>query len=144
MPHDVTYQDSPNSTEKEFDFSFVDAIARVALYDDMKSAPRITKVEPAATNDFIEHLTTTIYEQSRLADSLYADQGSFRKFHSCTIQGNRRFHPRRWEHHPVCGSRPRYPGKGESPAARLFICNRTDERLHQRRRFGFSHREGLP
>ena len=67
MPHDVTYQDSPNSTEKEFDFSFVDAIARVALYDDMKSAPRITKVEPAATNEFIEHLTTTIYEQSRLA-----------------------------------------------------------------------------
>ena len=67
MPHDVTYQDSPNSTEKEFDFSFVDAVARVALYDDMKSAPRITKVEPAATNDFIEHLTTTIYEQSRLA-----------------------------------------------------------------------------
>ena len=67
MPHDSTYQDSSNSNEKEFDFSFVDAIARVALYDDMKSAPRITKVEPAATNEFIEHLTTTIYEQSRLA-----------------------------------------------------------------------------
>ena len=67
MPHDATYQDFPNSTEKEFDFSFVDAIARVALYDDMKSAPRITKVEPAPTNEFIEHLTTTIYEQSRLA-----------------------------------------------------------------------------
>ena len=67
MPHDVTYQDSSSSTEKEFDFSFVDAIARVAFYDDMKSAPRITKVEPAPTNEFIEHLTTTIYEQSRLA-----------------------------------------------------------------------------
>ena len=50
----------------DFDYSFVNAIARVALYDDMKSAPRIIKVEPAATNDFIEHLTTTVYEQSRL------------------------------------------------------------------------------
>ena len=32
----------------------------------MKSAPRITKVEPAPTDEFIEHLTTTIYEQSHL------------------------------------------------------------------------------
>ena len=51
----------------DFDYSFVDAIARVALYDDLKSAPRITKVSPAPTNEFIEHLTTTVYEQSKLA-----------------------------------------------------------------------------
>lgn len=52
---------------EEFDYSFVDATARVALYDDLKSAPRITKIEPSATNEFIEKLTTTIYEQSKLA-----------------------------------------------------------------------------
>ena len=51
----------------DFDYSFVDAIARVALYDDLKSAPRITKVSPAPTDEFIEHLTTTVYEQSKLA-----------------------------------------------------------------------------
>ena len=50
-----------------FDYSYVDAIARIALYDDMKSAPRITKIDPAPTNDYIEHLTTTVYEQSKLA-----------------------------------------------------------------------------
>ena len=50
-----------------FDYSYVNATARVALYDDMKSAPRITKVEPANTNEFIEQLTTTVYEQSKLA-----------------------------------------------------------------------------
>lgn len=49
-----------------FDYAFVDAIARVALYDDLKSAPRITKVSPAPTDEFIEHLTTTVYEQSKL------------------------------------------------------------------------------
>ena len=32
----------------------------------MKSAPRITKVEPAGTNEFIEKLATTVYEQSKL------------------------------------------------------------------------------
>lgn len=49
-----------------FDYSFVNATARIALYDDLKSAPRITKIDPAPTNEFIEHLTTTIYEQSKL------------------------------------------------------------------------------
>ena len=52
---------------KTFDYSFVDAIARVALYDDMKSAPRITKVEPAATDEYIEKLTVTVYEQAKMA-----------------------------------------------------------------------------
>ena len=50
----------------EFDYSFVDATARIALYDDLKSAPRITEISPAPTNEFVEHLTTTIYEQSKL------------------------------------------------------------------------------
>lgn len=54
------------NTTTSFDYSYVDSIARVALYDDLGSAPRITRIEPAATNDFIEHLTTTIYEQAKL------------------------------------------------------------------------------
>lgn len=58
---------APSSIQDDYDYSFVDATARVALYDDMKSAPRITKIEPATTNEFIERLTTTIYEQSKLA-----------------------------------------------------------------------------
>ena len=57
-----------SETQSEtFDYSFVDSIARVALYDDLKSAPRITKIEPAPTNDYIEKLTVTIHEQSKLA-----------------------------------------------------------------------------
>ena len=56
-----------NAEKAGFDYSYVSATARVALYDDMKSAPRVTKIEPAGTNEFIEQLTTTIYEQSKLA-----------------------------------------------------------------------------
>lgn len=55
---------APNTA---FDYSYVDATARVALYDDLKSAPRVTKVPPAPTNEFIEQLTTVVYEQSKLA-----------------------------------------------------------------------------
>lgn len=53
------------TAERSFDYSFVDATARIAFYDDMKSAPRITKIEPAPTNEFIENLTTTIYQQCK-------------------------------------------------------------------------------
>ena len=53
---------------KTFDYSFVDAIARVALYDDMKSAPRITKVEPAATDEYIEKHTVRVYEKAKIAE----------------------------------------------------------------------------
>ena len=47
------------------DYSRVDAPARVALYDDLKSAPRITVVDPAPTADFIEHLAATVDEQAK-------------------------------------------------------------------------------
>ncbi len=49
------------------DFSIVTSPARVALYDDMKSAPRITEVAPAETGQYIESLTNVIYEQAKLA-----------------------------------------------------------------------------
>lgn len=54
-------------TANDYDYSFVDATARIALYDDYKSAPRITEIAPCPTTEFIEHLTTAIYEQSKLA-----------------------------------------------------------------------------
>lgn len=58
--------ETPTATDS-FDYSYVDAIARIALYDDMKSAPRITEIQPDATNEFIEKLTTAVYEQAKLA-----------------------------------------------------------------------------
>ena len=46
------------------DYSHADMVACVACYDNMKAAPRITRIEPAETNIYIEKLTTTIYEQA--------------------------------------------------------------------------------
>lgn len=56
-----------NRSTEVFDYSYVNATARVALYDDMRSAPRITKITPDTTAEYIEHLTTTVYDQSRSA-----------------------------------------------------------------------------
>lgn len=52
---------------REHDYSQVETTARVALYDDFASSPRITKINPAETTIFIENLTVAIYEQSKLA-----------------------------------------------------------------------------
>lgn len=47
------------------DYSFVPSTARIALYDDMLSSPRIVEVPPAETMDFIGALSSEIYNQSR-------------------------------------------------------------------------------
>lgn len=52
--------------ESDFNYTYVNSPARIALYDDLKSAPRILKIEPAPTNEYIENLATGIYEQVRL------------------------------------------------------------------------------
>lgn len=49
----------------EFDYSYVKNPARIALYDDMLSAPRITEIPPAPTLEFIENLASTVYNQAR-------------------------------------------------------------------------------
>ncbi len=48
-----------------FDYTYVSSVARIALYDDLRSAPRVTEIMPAPTADYIEALATTVYEQAR-------------------------------------------------------------------------------
>lgn len=50
-----------------FNYSFISTVARIAIYDDLKSAPRIIEIDPAPTNDYIEALASKVYEQSKLA-----------------------------------------------------------------------------
>ena len=34
---------------KPFDYTFVETVGRIALYDDLLSAPRVIEIQPAAT-----------------------------------------------------------------------------------------------
>lgn len=47
-----------------FDYSYAPNPARIAVYDDFKSPPRIVTIEPTTTNEFIEHLASSIYDLS--------------------------------------------------------------------------------
>lgn len=50
---------------KQNDLSFVSSIARIAIYDDFLSEPRILEVQPAPTIDFIGELASTIYNEAK-------------------------------------------------------------------------------
>ena len=66
MDNQANNHASHSSESPLFDYSYVKATACVASYDDLKTAPRITYIEPAPTNEFIEKLTTAVYDQSHL------------------------------------------------------------------------------
>lgn len=51
---------------RSFDYSYVPTIARVAVYDDMKMPPHIIEIKPAPTDEFIEHLASTIDSQVKM------------------------------------------------------------------------------
>lgn len=54
-------------TGAAFDYTFVDTVGRIALYDDLRSAPRVVEIKPADTAAYIEALASTVYEQSHSA-----------------------------------------------------------------------------
>lgn len=59
--------DNTLSSNNTFDYSFIEKIARIAIYDDFRSAPRIIEIKPATTNEYIESLASQIYEQAKIA-----------------------------------------------------------------------------
>lgn len=65
MENEAQIYESSGSSQ-DFDFSYVYTPARIACYDTLLTAPRITEVSPGPTAEYIEHLTTTIYEQSHM------------------------------------------------------------------------------
>lgn len=59
--------ESREKTGVTSDYSEATTTARIASYDNFRSAPRVTEIEPCRTNEYIEKLASTIYEQARLA-----------------------------------------------------------------------------
>ena len=59
--------ENENDTDEPFDYTHVNSVARIALYDDLLSAPHVTEIQPAPTGEFIENLATNVYQQSKAA-----------------------------------------------------------------------------
>lgn len=63
MDEKTKYQHSSFISQKRKDLSVVRNPARIAVYDSYKSPPRIIEVSPDLTNNYIEKLTTNIYDE---------------------------------------------------------------------------------
>jgi len=61
-----TYTNNPIQPEEGFfSYDYVPTSARIAVYDDLLSAPRIITITPAPTNEYIENLASNIYNYSQ-------------------------------------------------------------------------------
>jgi hypothetical protein len=58
-------QSVPRRTVPDNPLSYVSTRARIAIYDDLLSAPRIVDVDPAPIVDFIEDIASTTYEYAQ-------------------------------------------------------------------------------
>lgn len=58
-------QKRPLSGSITSDYSFVDAIARVAIYDGIGAAPKVLEITPDKTDQFIEHLTDVVNDEAK-------------------------------------------------------------------------------
>lgn len=56
-----------DSNEKANDHAFVPYPARIAIYDDLLSSPKILDIDPAPTRDFLGKLASTIHEEAKAA-----------------------------------------------------------------------------
>lgn len=48
-----------------FDFTYVKTTARIAVYDDLRSAPRVIEIPPGPTNEYIEALASTTFDHAK-------------------------------------------------------------------------------
>lgn len=55
------------STPEPFDYTFVNTVGHIAIYDDMRSEPRVIEIQPAETAAYIEALATGVYNHAREA-----------------------------------------------------------------------------
>lgn len=58
---------SPGIYDDSYDYSYVPTTARIAVYDDFHSAPRVIDIAPDKTAEYIERLTSSIYDLSTRA-----------------------------------------------------------------------------
>ena len=63
----TTSNASSNQTNNSDIYSFVSSFAEVVIYDDLSSAPRVIKIDPAPTAEFIEQIASTTYKYSKEA-----------------------------------------------------------------------------
>lgn len=56
---------TPEAAPVQQDYSFVSSPARIAIYDDLRSAPRVIQIAGAPTHQYIEQITSLTYQNAK-------------------------------------------------------------------------------
>lgn len=67
IEHSPSSNENADSTGVGFDFTYVKTTARIAVYDDLRSAPRVLEIPPGPTTEYIEALASTTFDYAKRA-----------------------------------------------------------------------------
>ena len=66
-----TIQNAPSTqNEEEFNYDYIESPARVAVYDNMKTTPRVIQIPGGPTHQYIEQIASTTYQNAKDAGGL--------------------------------------------------------------------------
>lgn len=68
FPPQVNWQNSDTSPQEEsesFDYTYITSPARIAIYDNLKSAPRVIEITGAPTHEYIERIASLTYKHAK-------------------------------------------------------------------------------
>ncbi len=54
-----------NTAESQFDYNYISTPARIAVYDSLKTAPRVIQVDAGPTHEYIEHIASITYKSAK-------------------------------------------------------------------------------
>lgn len=63
--HQSEYRNQPS-----VDYDFIPSPARIAIYDSLKTAPRVVQIQGAPTHEYIEHIASLTYKYAKEAGGL--------------------------------------------------------------------------
>lgn len=61
---------SEGPAEPSFDYHYINSPARIAIYDSLKTAPRVIQVQGGPTHEYIEHIASLTYQNAKDAGGM--------------------------------------------------------------------------
>lgn len=66
----IVEADEEQPTAPAFDYHYINSPARIAIYDSLKTAPRVIQVQGGPTHEYIEHIASLTYKNAKEAGGM--------------------------------------------------------------------------
>lgn len=63
-------EDAAEQPPQAFDYHYINSPARIAIYDSLKTAPRVIQVQGGPTHEYIEHIASLTYKNAKEAGGM--------------------------------------------------------------------------